>query len=47
MSKHKFSLISSGAVATTDWDICFLCQQNTHEKLMCPSKSTQKDKYVG
>ena len=47
MSKRKFSLISSGTVATTGRDICFLCQQNSREKLICPSKSTQKDKYVG
>ena len=40
-------LVSSGTVATTDWHICFLCQQNSREKLICPSKSTQKDKYVG
>ena len=47
MSKGRFSLVSSGTVATTDWDICFLCQQNSREKLICPSKSIQKYKYVG
>ena len=47
MSKRKFSLVSSGTVATTDRDICFLCQQNSRKKLICSSKITQKDKYVG
>ena len=47
MSKLKFSLVSSGTVATADWDICFLCQQNSREKPICPSKSIQEDRYVG
>ena len=47
MSKRKFSLFSSGTVPSTDWDICFLCLQNSREKLICPSKNTQKDKYLG
>ena len=42
MSKLKFSLVSNGTVATADWDICFLCQQNSREKPICPSKSTQE-----
>ena len=47
MSKPKFSPVSSGTVVTTDWGICFLCEQNSCEKLFCPTKTTQKDKYVG
>ena len=47
MSKHKFSFVSGGTVATKDWDICFLYQQNSREKLICPSKRTQKDNHVG
>ena len=47
MSNRKFSLVSSRTVATTDWDICFLCQQNSRKKVICPSKSTQRDKHVG
>ena len=47
MLKRKFSLVSSGTVVTTDWDISFLCERNSHEKLICPGKNTQKDKYVG
>ena len=46
-SKRKFSLVSSWTVATTDWDICFLYQQNSRKKLICSSKIIQKDKYVG
>ena len=33
MSKRKFILVLSGTVAATDWDICFLRQQNRREKL--------------
>ena len=47
MSKRKSSLVSNETLATAGWDICFLCQQNSREKLICPSKSTQKDKHVG
>ena len=47
MGKRKFSLISSGTVEATDWDICFLCRQNNREKIICPRKIPQKDKYVG
>ena len=33
MSKRKFILVLSVTVAATDWDICFLRQQNRREKL--------------
>ena len=46
MPKPKFSPVSSGTVALTDWGTCFLCEQNSCE-LFCPTKSTQKNKYVG
>ena len=47
ISKCKFSLVSSGTIAITDWDICFLCQQYSRDTLIFPSKSTQIDKFVG
>ena len=57
MSKKKFELVdpsrtfegihSSNRVNETDWNLCFICQQETSSKLECPANSRQTDKEVG
>lgn len=57
MSKKKIELVdlsrtfegiqSSNRVNETEWNLCFICQQETSSKFECPANSRQTDKEVG
>ena len=52
MSKKKFELVdpsrtfaqqSNNRVKETNWNLCFICQQETSSKLECPANSRHTD----
>ena len=48
----KFILVeniveSQGYVSVTNYDICFICQEENNKRLICPANSKRSDKNIG